>query len=62
MVDLLCVVGTSRLMVYPTGGIFYSTLLGQNVVIISDEKIAYELLERRSAIYSSRPYLSTSEL
>lgn len=44
------------------GGIFNSTLLGQNVVIISDEKIAYELLERRSAIYSSRPYLSTSEL
>jgi len=44
MVDLLCVVGTSRLMVYHTGGIFYSTLLGQNVVIISDEKIAYELL------------------
>ena len=56
------VVETSCLMVYPTGGIFYSTLLGQNLVVISDEKIAYELLERRSAIYSDRPYLSTNEL
>ena len=54
MVDLLCVSGTSCLMVYSTGGIFYTTLLlGQ---------IAYELLERRSAIYSDRPYLSTNEL
>ena len=55
MVDLLCVSGTSCLMVYSTGGIFYTTLL-------LGQKIAYELLERRSAIYSSRPYSATNKL
>ncbi|KIM59146.1 hypothetical protein SCLCIDRAFT_126574 [Scleroderma citrinum Foug A] len=44
------------------GGIFYTTSLGRNMVIINDEKIAYELLERRSTIYSSRPYSTTNEL
>ncbi|KIM59163.1 hypothetical protein SCLCIDRAFT_126612 [Scleroderma citrinum Foug A] len=37
------------------GGIFYTTLL-------LGQKIAYELLERRSAIYSSRPYSATNKL
>ena len=60
--DLLCVVVTSRLMAYSTGGIFYTTSLRRNIVIINDEKIAYELLERRSTIYSSRPYSTTNEL
>ena len=31
----------------------------QDVVVINSEKIAKELLDRRSKIYSDRPYLST---
>ncbi|KAG6330988.1 hypothetical protein ID866_8100 [Astraeus odoratus] len=40
------------------GGIVYTSLLGQGFLIINDEKIAQELLERRSSIYSDRPYFS----
>ncbi|KAG6328542.1 hypothetical protein ID866_10547 [Astraeus odoratus] len=43
------------------GGIIYSTLLEKDFIIINDNDIAYELLERRSAVYSDRPYLSTNE-
>ncbi|KAL4064485.1 cytochrome P450 [Scleroderma citrinum] len=43
------------------GGVIFTTLLGQNFVVINDKKIAYELLERRSAIYADRPYLSTNK-
>ncbi|EIW74862.1 cytochrome P450 [Coniophora puteana RWD-64-598 SS2] len=36
------------------GGIFLTTALGFNTVIISDEKIAHELLDIRSSKYSAR--------
>ncbi|KAL4062926.1 cytochrome P450 [Scleroderma citrinum] len=39
------------------GGIIYSKLLGMDFIVINSEKVALELLEQRSAIYSDRPYL-----
>lgn len=32
----------------------YTKLLGQDLIVINDEEVAIELLERRSAIYSGR--------
>lgn len=40
----------------------YITLLGQEFIVISTEEIAHELLEKRSSIYSDRPYMLTNEL
>lgn len=44
------------------GGLMYITLLGQEFIVISTEEIAHELLEKRSSIYSDRPYMLTNEL
>lgn len=38
-----------------TGPISSVTVLGQTIVIINDAKLAFELLEKRSAKHSSRP-------
>ncbi|KAF9238502.1 cytochrome P450 [Melanogaster broomeanus] len=46
---------------YP-GDIVYSTLLGQDFVVINSAKLAHELLDQRSAIYSDRPYIATNKL
>ncbi|KAL4075358.1 cytochrome P450 [Scleroderma yunnanense] len=40
------------------GGIVHSTLLGTDLIIINDEEIVHELIEKRSTIYSGRPSLS----
>ncbi|KAG1894577.1 cytochrome P450 [Suillus fuscotomentosus] len=44
------------------GKIFRSRILGIDMIIINSETIAQELLEKRSANYSTRPVLRTSEL
>lgn len=44
------------------GDLVYCNLLGNHFVIINSEKLAQELLDRRSHIYSDRPYISTNEL
>ncbi|KAI9567602.1 cytochrome P450 [Boletus coccyginus] len=44
------------------GGLVYSRLFGKDIIIISSEKIAKDLLENRSKIYSDRPYLLTHEM
>ncbi|KAH7922164.1 cytochrome P450 [Leucogyrophana mollusca] len=44
------------------GGIVYSRLLGQDFIIINDEKIARALLDQRGAIYSDRPVIGTNKL
>ncbi|KAH7883314.1 cytochrome P450 [Phlebopus sp. FC_14] len=43
------------------GDIFMMRVLNQNIIVVSAERIAKELLERRSRIYSDRPYLATRE-
>ncbi|KAG2074767.1 cytochrome P450 [Suillus decipiens] len=43
------------------GDIVYSRLLGQHIVIINSIEIARELLDRRSATYSERPFLQANE-
>ncbi|KAF8841012.1 cytochrome P450 [Paxillus ammoniavirescens] len=43
------------------GDIFIISVLNQDIIVISSEKIAQDLLDRRSAIYSDRPYLATRD-
>ena len=44
-----------------TGDIYMVQVLQQNIIVINSEKIAKDLLDRRSRIYSDRPYLATRE-
>ncbi|KAF9220855.1 cytochrome P450 [Gyrodon lividus] len=44
------------------GDLVYSSLVGQDFIIINSAKLAHELLDQRSAIYSDRPYISTNVL
>ncbi|KAG6333534.1 hypothetical protein ID866_5559 [Astraeus odoratus] len=43
------------------GDIVYVNLLGKDIVILNSEKVAHELLEQRSSIYSDRPTLSINK-
>ena len=43
------------------GDLVYSRLLGKDIIIISSEKLAKDLLENRSRNYSDRPYLITND-
>ncbi|KAG0708158.1 cytochrome P450 [Suillus ampliporus] len=43
------------------GDIVYSRVLGQHMIIISSIQVARELLDKRSAIYSDRPFLRANE-
>ena len=40
------------------GDIFMIRVLNQDIVVINSEKIAKDLLDRRSSIYSDRPFLA----
>ncbi|KAG2036259.1 cytochrome P450 [Suillus americanus] len=44
------------------GDIVYSHLFGQQIIVINSEKVAIELLEKRSYNYSDRPELPTNDL
>ncbi|KAG2038524.1 cytochrome P450 [Suillus americanus] len=44
------------------GKIIYSRILGIDLIIINSETIARELLDKRSANYSTRPVIPTNEL
>ncbi|KAI1814974.1 putative cytochrome P450 oxidoreductase OrdA-like protein [Poronia punctata] len=46
---------TLRCLSPSTGPISSVTVLGQSIIIINDAQLAFELLEKRSAKYSSRP-------
>lgn len=37
------------------GSISSVTVLGQTIVVLNDSRHAYELMEKRSALHSSRP-------
>lgn len=43
------------------GDIVYSRVLGQHIIIIGSIDVARELLDRRSATYSDRPFLQANE-
>ena len=36
-------------------------VLNQDIIVINSKKIAKDLLDRRSSIYSDRPYLATRQ-
>lgn len=42
---------------YNIGDVVYVTVLGQHLVFVNSAKAAYDLFEKRSAIYSDRPRL-----
>ncbi|OJA17138.1 hypothetical protein AZE42_05090 [Rhizopogon vesiculosus] len=44
------------------GKLVYTRLLGIDMVVINSETVARELLDKRSAIYSDRPVIRTSQL
>ncbi|KIK96738.1 hypothetical protein PAXRUDRAFT_10627 [Paxillus rubicundulus Ve08.2h10] len=43
------------------GDIFMIRVLSQDIIVINSEKIAQDLLDRRSAVYSDRPYIATRD-
>ncbi|KAG1899593.1 cytochrome P450 [Suillus fuscotomentosus] len=43
------------------GDLFFVRLLGQEVVVINSQHVAEALLDKRSRIYSDRPYIATLE-
>ena len=51
MITLARLTGSTSL----TGDIVYLNVVGQSLLVLNDFKTAVELLDRRSAIYSSRP-------
>ncbi|KAI6099768.1 cytochrome P450 [Pisolithus sp. B1] len=44
------------------GDIVHAKLLGKDLIILNDERIACALLEKRSTIYSDRPHIPTNKL
>ncbi|KAH7928455.1 cytochrome P450 [Leucogyrophana mollusca] len=44
------------------GDVFYTHFFQQDIIVISSEKVAKDLLERRSHIYSDRPELPANEI
>ena len=45
-----------------TGDVIHSRLFGIDMIVINSDSIARELLNKRSAIYSDRPVVYTTEL
>jgi len=43
------------------GNLVFVRILDQEVVVINDQNVAQDLLDKRSRIYSDRPYLATLE-
>ncbi|KIJ64047.1 hypothetical protein HYDPIDRAFT_112573 [Hydnomerulius pinastri MD-312] len=44
------------------GDLLYTYLLNQEIIVISSEKIAIELLDKRSVKYSDRPVVATADM
>jgi hypothetical protein len=44
-----------------SGDLIFARILDQEVVVINSQHIAQALLEKRSQVYSDRPYLATLE-
>ncbi|KAG8212997.1 cytochrome P450 [Butyriboletus roseoflavus] len=54
--------GPSEPHLEATGDIFMIRVLKQDIIIINSKKIAKDLFDRRSRIYSDRPYIATRDL
>ncbi|KAG1727767.1 cytochrome P450 [Suillus paluster] len=44
------------------GDIIYTRVLNMEIIVLNSEEVADELLEKRSRVYSDRPYMATSDL
>lgn len=58
MVSLHAVPCCVRVAHAPTGDMIYFHVLGQEVVVLNSAAIAHDLLDKRSSIYSYRPFLT----
>lgn len=52
-----CFSYVSQNLIYVEGNVVYVKVLGQNIIFVNSAKAAYELFEKKSAIYSDRPRL-----
>ena len=59
--DMFCTVSSTQPNIR-VGDIFYTQLLGKDIIIINSEKIAKDLLGNRSRNYSDRPPLVAVEM
>jgi hypothetical protein len=44
-----------------SGDLIFARMLDQEVIIINSQHVAEDLLDKRSRIYSDRPYLATQQ-
>ena len=44
------------------GGLIYVNLLGKDFIIIGTARVAHDLMDRRSTIYSERPFIKANEM
>ncbi|KAG1727776.1 cytochrome P450 [Suillus paluster] len=44
------------------GDIIYTRALNMEIIVLNSEEVANELLEKRSRVYSDRPYIATTDL
>lgn len=49
-------------MFFLSGGLVYVNLLGKDFIIITSARVAHELLDQRSTIYSERPYMPANKM
>lgn len=49
------VVGSPRRLTCTPGDLLYLEILGQKILVINSEKVAEDLLDKRSQNYSDRP-------
>ena len=51
--------GGCEVQIIPSGNIIFAQILDQEAVIINSQHVAEDLMDKRSRIYSDRPYLAT---
>ncbi len=62
MVTLYTLNACKTLLTHPTGELMYLSAFGQGVLVINSQRVAVDLLEKRSHVYSDRPrYISAGD-
>ena len=62
MVTLQTSNSPQNVLIHHSGELMYISVFGQGILVINSQRVAVDLLEKRSSIYSDRPrYISMSE-
>ena len=62
MVILRTFNASERILMYRSGDMMYISALGKGLLIINSQRVATDLLEKRSNIFSDRPrYISAND-